>query len=73
MGKKWPVPMNLPFFAVETYVPGGGSRIRPEKLKECLPAGTGTKIDFSNLNLWRIRLEIATGISMIRTAATSNR
>ena len=23
-GKKWPVQMNLPFFAVEAYVPGGG-------------------------------------------------
>ena len=23
MGKKWPVQMNLPFFAVEAYVPGG--------------------------------------------------
>ena len=23
-GKKWPVPMNLPFFTVEAYVPGGG-------------------------------------------------
>ena len=22
-GKKWPVQMNLPFFAVEAYVPGG--------------------------------------------------
>ena len=23
MGEKWPVPMNLPFFAVEAYVGGG--------------------------------------------------
>ena len=22
-GKKWPVQMNLPFFAVKAYVPGG--------------------------------------------------
>ena len=45
-GKKWPVPMNLPFFAVEAYVPGVGSRIRPKKkIEKCLSAGT--KIDFS--------------------------
>ena len=23
-GEKWPVPMNLPFFVVKAYVPGGG-------------------------------------------------
>ena len=47
-GKKWPVQMNLPFFAVKAYVPGGGG---PEsgrkKFEKCLPAGTGTKIYFS--------------------------
>ena len=31
MGEKWPARMNLPFFAVEAYVPGGGSRIRPRE------------------------------------------
>ena len=30
-GKKWPVPLNLPFFAVEAYGPRGGGRIRPKK------------------------------------------
>ena len=24
MGKKWPVQMNLPYFAVKAYAPGGG-------------------------------------------------
>ena len=33
MGKKWPVQMNSPFFAVEAYVPGG-SRIRPKKKRK---------------------------------------
>ena len=49
MGKKWPVQMNLPFFAVEAYVPGGGGvQNQAEKnSKKCLPAGTGTKIYFS--------------------------
>ena len=51
-GKKWPVPMNLPFFAVEAYVPEGGG-VGPEsgkkKTKKCLPAGTGTKIYFSRV------------------------
>ena len=48
-GKKWPVQMNSPFFAVEAYVPGGGG-VREsgrKKGKKCLPAGTGTKIYFS--------------------------
>ena len=36
-GKNWPVRMNLPFFTVEAYVPGGGgglSRIRPKKVSK---------------------------------------
>ena len=37
-GKKWPVQMNLPFFAVKAYVPGGGSRIRPKKIRK-MPSG----------------------------------
>ena len=37
-GKKWPVQMNLPFFAVKAYVPGGGSRIRPRKIRK-MPSG----------------------------------
>ena len=50
-GKKWPVQMNLPFFAVEAYVPGGGVQNQAEKnAKKCLPAGTGTKIYFSRIN-----------------------
>ena len=36
-GKKWPVQMNLPFFAVKAYVPGG-SRIRPKKIRK-MPSG----------------------------------
>ena len=54
MGEKWPVPMSLPCFAVEAYVPEGESRIRPKKKinKESLPAGTGTKIYFSSLFSW---------------------
>ena len=50
-GKKWPVQMNLPFFAVKAFVPGGGGGC-PEsgrkKFEKCLPAGTGTKIYFSS-------------------------
>ena len=29
--KKWPVPVNLPFFAVEAYAPGGGVQNQAEK------------------------------------------
>ena len=29
--KKWPVQMNLPFFTVRAYVPGGGVRNQAEK------------------------------------------
>ena len=33
MGQKdWPVRMNLPFLAVEAYVPGGGVRIRAKNI-----------------------------------------
>ena len=46
MGKKW-VQMNLPFFALEAYVPGGVQNQTQKNSKECLLAGTGTKIDFS--------------------------
>ena len=42
-GRKWPVQMNLPFFAVE-----GGPESGQKKIEKCLPAGTGTKIDFSS-------------------------
>ena len=49
-GKKWPVQMNLPFFAVKAYVPGGGVQKQAEKkFEKCLPAGTGTKIYFSSV------------------------
>ena len=47
-GKKWPVQMNLPFFAVKAYVPGGGPESGRKKFEKCLPAGTGTKIYFSS-------------------------
>ena len=53
-GKKWPVQMNLPFFAVEAYVPGGVQNQAEKNVKKCLPAGTGTKIYFSSHTL-RIR------------------
>ena len=43
-GKKWPVQMNLPFFAVEAYVPGGVQNQAEKNSKKCLLAGTGTKI-----------------------------
>ena len=52
-GKKWPVQMNLPFFALKAYVPGG-SRIRPKKFEKCLPAGTGTKIYFSRKRVFAL-------------------
>ena len=48
-GKKYPVPMHLPFFAVETYVPegrGNGSESGRKEIEKCLPAGT--KIDVSS-------------------------
>ena len=47
-GEKWPVQMNLPVFAVEAYVPGGGPESGRKKFEKCLPAGTGTKIYFSS-------------------------
>ena len=37
-GKKWPVQMNLPFFAVEAYVPGGVQN-QAEKKFEKMPCG----------------------------------
>ena len=33
-GKKWPVQMNLPFFAVEAYVPGGGPESGRKKIRK---------------------------------------
>ena len=48
-GKKWPVQMNLPFFAVKAYVPGGGPESGRKKFEKCLPAGTGTKIYFASV------------------------
>ena len=43
------MPMNLPFFAVEAYVwGGGGAESGRKKIEKCLPAGTGTKIYFSS-------------------------
>ena len=45
-GKKGPVQMNLPFFAVEAYVPGGVQNQAEKNSKKCLLAGTGTKIHF---------------------------
>ena len=47
-GKKWPVQMNLPFFAVKAYVPGGVQNQAEKKFEKCLPAGTGTKNYFSS-------------------------
>ena len=37
-GKKWPVQMNLPFFAVEAYVPGGGPESGRKKFEK-MPSG----------------------------------
>ena len=40
MGKKWPVKMNLPFFAVEAYVRGGGvPESGRKKMRKNLPSG----------------------------------
>ena len=50
-GKKWPVQMNLPFFAVKAYVPGGVQNQAEQKFEKCLPAGTGTKIYFSSFQV----------------------
>ena len=50
-GKKWPVQMNLLFFAVKAYVPGGGPESGRQKFEKCLPAGTGTNIYFSSVKL----------------------
>ena len=47
-GKKWPVQMNLPFFAVEAYVPGGVQNQAEKNSKKCLLACTGTKVYFSS-------------------------
>ena len=45
-GKKWPVQMNLPFFAVEAYVPGWVQNQAEKNAKKMPsggnPAGTGT-------------------------------
>ena len=40
--------MNLPFFAVKAYVPGGVQNQGGKKFEKCLPAGTGTNIYFSS-------------------------
>ena len=58
-GKKWPVQVSLPFFAVEevslpffaveAYVPGGVQNQAEKKIEKCLPAGAGTKIYFSSV------------------------
>ena len=54
-GKKWPVQMNLPFFAVEEYVPGGGGPESGRKnSKKILLAGTGKKIYFSRVAILSI-------------------
>ena len=37
-GKKWPVPMNLPFFGVEAYVPGGGPESGRKSIQK-MPSG----------------------------------
>ena len=37
-GKEWPVQMNLPFFAVEAYVPGGGPESGRKKFEK-MPSG----------------------------------
>ena len=63
MEKKWPVPMNLHFFAVEACVPGGVRNQAEQKIEKCLPAGTGTKI-YSSRKL----VEIAPEIAMIRNS-----
>ena len=44
--------MNLPFFAVEAYVPGGVQNQAEKNAKKCLPAGTGTKIYFSSREVY---------------------
>ena len=50
-GKKRPVPMNLPLFTVEAYVPGGGVQNQAEnKIEKCLPVGTGTKFYFPSMS-----------------------
>ena len=41
--------MNLPFFAVEPYVPGQVQNQAEKKIKKCLPAGADTKIYFPAL------------------------
>ena len=38
-GEKWPVPMNLPFFAAEAYVPGGGVQNQAETKNRKMPSG----------------------------------
>ena len=43
--------MNLPFFAVKAYVPGGVQNQAEKKIEKCLPTGTGTKIYFFSLFL----------------------
>ena len=49
--------MNLPFFAVKAYVPGGVQNQAEKKFEKCLPAGTGTKIYFSSTSLRAQRLK----------------
>ena len=52
-GKKWPVQMNLPFFAVEAYVPGGVQNQAEKKIRKNafwpVPVQKFTFPDSSNL------------------------
>ena len=53
-GNKWPVRMNLPFFSLCKLYRGGGGRFQNQtekKIEKCIPAGTGTKIYFSRVEV----------------------
>ena len=52
-GKKWPVPMNLSFFAVEAYVPGGVQNQAEKNSKDAFRLVPVPKSTFSVLLLWQ--------------------
>ena len=54
--------MNLPFFAVKAYVPGGVKNQAEKKFEKCLPAGTGAKIYFSSVRLQDPHFEVGRSI-----------
>ena len=52
MGKKWPAPMNLPFFAVAAYVPGEVQNQAEKKSKNAFRPVPIQKSTFAEVCSW---------------------